>query len=85
MGEDIDYNLAYIGSDFSQSEAGEFDKKYMNALFDYGYQQARHGYPWRKVPPGAEFLSRFWPLCSWLPCRELKRCCEVVFHSHCGG
>ena len=23
----------------------------MNALFDYGYQQARHGYPWRKVPP----------------------------------
>ena len=47
----IDYNLAYIGSDFSLSEAGEFDKKYMNALFDYGYQQARHGYPWRKVPP----------------------------------
>ena len=48
----IDYNLAYIGSDFSPSEAGEFDKKYMNALFDYGYQQARRGYPWRKMPPG---------------------------------
>jgi predicted patatin/cPLA2 family phospholipase len=50
--EGIDYNLAYIGSDFLRSEAGEFDKKYMNALFDYGYQQARRGYPWRKVPPG---------------------------------
>jgi hypothetical protein len=20
-------------------------------LFDYAYQQARHGYPWKKVPP----------------------------------
>jgi hypothetical protein len=48
----IDYNLAYIGSDFARSEAGEFDKAYMNALFDYGYQQARRGYPWCKMPPG---------------------------------
>jgi len=48
----IDYNLAYIGSDFAPRETGEFDKKYMNALFEYGYQQARHGYPWRKIPPG---------------------------------
>jgi hypothetical protein len=47
----VDYNLAYIGSDFTASEAGEFDKAYMNALFDYAYQQARRGYPWRKVPP----------------------------------
>jgi hypothetical protein len=23
----------------------------MNALFDYGYQTARRGYPWRKTPP----------------------------------
>jgi predicted patatin/cPLA2 family phospholipase len=48
----IDYNLAYIGSDFSATEAGDFEKAYMNALFDYGYQQARHGYPWHKTPPG---------------------------------
>src|SRR4030095_14166712 len=47
----VDYNLAYIGSDFSVPQAGEFDKAYMNALFDYGYQQARHGYPGKKVPP----------------------------------
>lgn len=47
----VDYNLAYIGSDFSHPEAGDFDKGYMNALFDYAYQQSRHGYPWKKVPP----------------------------------
>jgi predicted patatin/cPLA2 family phospholipase len=47
----VDYNLAYIGRDFSTPHPGDFDKAYMNALFDYGYQQARHGYPWRKVPP----------------------------------
>jgi hypothetical protein len=47
----IDYNLAYIGDDFTVPHTGEFDKTYMNALFDYGYQQARHGYPWQKAPP----------------------------------
>jgi hypothetical protein len=47
----VDYNLAYIGSDFSAPRAGDFDKTYMNALFDYGYQQARHGYSWKKAPP----------------------------------
>jgi len=30
----------------------EFDTEYMRALYDYGYQLARKGYPWRKVPPG---------------------------------
>jgi predicted patatin/cPLA2 family phospholipase len=47
----VDYNLAYIGSDFSAPKAGDFDKAYMNALFDYAYQQARHGYAWKHVPP----------------------------------
>jgi predicted patatin/cPLA2 family phospholipase len=47
----VDYNLAYIGSDFTVPHTGEFDKTYMNALYDYAYQQARHGYPWKKVPP----------------------------------
>lgn len=47
----VDYNLAYIGSDFSAPRAGDFDKAYMNALFDYAYQQAREGYRWHKTPP----------------------------------
>ncbi len=47
----VAYNLAYIGGDFSAPRTGDFGKAYMNALFDYAYQQARHGYPWKKVPP----------------------------------
>ena len=47
----VDYNLAYIGRDFTAQRAGDFDKVYMNALFDYAYQQARKGYPWKKEPP----------------------------------
>lgn len=47
----VDYNLAYIGTDFTAPHTGDFDQAYMNALFDYGYQQAVNGYPWRKAPP----------------------------------
>jgi hypothetical protein len=48
----LDFNLAYIGSDFSAPRAGDFDTAFMKALFDYGYQLARNGYPWKKLPPG---------------------------------
>lgn len=48
----IDYNLAYIGGDFPATAAQEFDRAYMNALFNYAYQKARHGYSWEKIPPG---------------------------------
>ena len=47
----IDFNLAYIGTDFTQKLPGPFDQGYMRALFDYGYQRARHGYDWAKKPP----------------------------------
>lgn len=47
----IDYNLAYIGSDFIEPHKLSFDPSYMRALFDYGYSQARLGYKWRKRPP----------------------------------
>ena len=29
----------------------EFDTAFMNALFRYGYERGRNGYPWRKLPP----------------------------------
>lgn len=49
----VDYNLAYIGSDFVAPEKkGEFDQAYMRALYDYGYQQAKAGREWHKAPPG---------------------------------
>jgi predicted acylesterase/phospholipase RssA len=47
----IGYNLAYIGSDFTQKLPEPFDQGYMRALFDYGYQRARRGYDWAKSPP----------------------------------
>lgn len=49
----VDYNLAYIGSDFVAPEKkGEFDQAYMHALYDYGYRQAKAGKEWHKLPPG---------------------------------
>lgn len=47
----VDFNLAYIGSDFNAEHKVPFDQSYMRALFDYGYQRARVGYPWSKIPP----------------------------------
>jgi hypothetical protein len=50
--DNVDYNLAFIDTDFTTPHpTGNFDSAYMNALFDYGYQKARRGYPWRKEPP----------------------------------
>jgi len=51
----FDFNLAYIGSDFTyDNKTGEFDTLYMQKLFDYGYNLARPGYPWKKSPPGLD-------------------------------
>jgi hypothetical protein len=47
----VDFNLAYIGSDFKAEHEVPFDQTYMRALFDYSYQRARVGYPWSKIPP----------------------------------
>jgi hypothetical protein len=44
--------LAYIGDDFEQPHAAEFDRQYMVKLFEYGRAKARAGYPWRGAPPG---------------------------------
>jgi predicted acylesterase/phospholipase RssA len=49
--DNIDFNLAYIGRDFTMKLPEPFDQGYMRALFDYGYQRARHGFDWAKRPP----------------------------------
>lgn len=50
--DSVAYNLAYIDKNFAAKHPAElFDKTYMNALFDYAHQEARHGYAWRKIPP----------------------------------
>jgi hypothetical protein len=48
----VDFNLAYIGADFTAKHQEDFDTAYVRALFEYGYQLGRRGYPWRKAPPG---------------------------------
>jgi len=48
----VDYNLAYIGSDFKVPRNHLFDQTYMRALYDYGYQQVIAGRAWHKTPPG---------------------------------
>jgi hypothetical protein len=48
----VDYNLAYIGSDFDgPKKEGEFDQRYMRALYEYGLRQGRAGPVWHKEPP----------------------------------
>lgn len=48
----VDYNLAFIGSDFSAPYPAMFDQTYMRSLFQYGYDKARNGHSWDKAPPG---------------------------------
>jgi len=54
----IDYNLAYIPEDFEGVSKEMFDRGYMNSLYDFAYQKALHGYPWREQPPGLESAAR---------------------------
>lgn len=48
----VQFNLAYIGADFNYPHEQEFDRPYMNALYQYSHQLGRAGYPWAHSPPG---------------------------------
>jgi hypothetical protein len=50
----IDFNLASIPPDFTDTSDEPFDQEYMIALFDRGYDLASHNYSWMKAPPGME-------------------------------
>jgi hypothetical protein len=47
----VDYNLAFIGPDFTLKPKENFDRDYMRALYDYAHANAKAGYPWVKRPP----------------------------------
>jgi hypothetical protein len=49
--DDVGFNLAFIGPDFTGELTAPFDQSYMRALFAYGFERARVGYPWAKSPP----------------------------------
>ncbi len=48
----LDFNLAYIPSDFKPNPKELFDKNEMQRLFKRGYDDAVNGYKWHKTPPG---------------------------------
>jgi predicted acylesterase/phospholipase RssA len=54
----IDFNLASIPADFSDTSDEPFDQKYMIALFNRGYDLASHTYSWMKAPPGLELATQ---------------------------
>jgi len=49
--DDVAFNLAYIGKDFTKELPEPFDTGYMRALYEYGYARAIKGYDWSKQPP----------------------------------
>jgi hypothetical protein len=53
----IDFNLASIPADFSETSDEPFDQNYI-ALFDRGYNLASHNYSWVKAPLGMELGSQ---------------------------
>jgi predicted patatin/cPLA2 family phospholipase len=54
----IEFNLASIPDDFDVKADEPFDRKYMRALFDRGYEMGRQGYPWVKSLPGLRTADR---------------------------
>lgn len=48
----VDYNLAFIPTEFDRPHKELFDTGYMRSLFDFAFERARRGYPWSKYPPG---------------------------------
>jgi hypothetical protein len=56
--DNIDYNLAFIETDFAYKKSDVFDPKYMRALFDYSYEKGRRGYIWHKEPPNLQIARQ---------------------------
>jgi hypothetical protein len=50
----IDFNLAYVPDEFKVVSKEMFDRDYMNALYNFGYNASVGGYRWHKQPPGFE-------------------------------
>jgi hypothetical protein len=53
-----EFNLAYVPTDFQFADPkGQFDPKFMTALFETGEKQARNGTAWAKQPPALNLLK----------------------------
>lgn len=47
----VDFNLAYIGPEFTMRLESPFEPGYMRALYAHGYDRARAGGGWVQAPP----------------------------------
>jgi predicted acylesterase/phospholipase RssA len=47
----VDFNLAYIGRDFTLEHTADFVPTYMRTLFEYGRAQIKKGTAWKKSSP----------------------------------
>ena len=55
--QSIDFNLAYIDSDFQVAHPRDFDESYMRALFVYGQQLGSRDDRWHDTPPQSQSQS----------------------------
>lgn len=51
--DEVGFKLAFIDPGFTGVSTVPFEQSYMRALFDYGFERARVGYPWATSPPNA--------------------------------
>lgn len=56
--QSIDFNLAYIDSDFQVAHPRDFDRSYMHALYVYGQQLGSRDDPWHNMPPQSQPVNR---------------------------
>jgi predicted acylesterase/phospholipase RssA len=52
-----DFNIAYIGQDFTYPHGRQFAPDFMRRLFQYSYKLAAIGDPWYKSLPGATLIA----------------------------
>lgn len=48
----VAFNLAMIGDDYTIPYKNPFEKDYMQALYQYGFEKGKAGYSWLTKPPG---------------------------------
>ena len=53
----IDFNYVDIPTDYEPISKKSFDQAEMNRLFDFGFEMAKSGDKWNKVPPGLEQIE----------------------------
>ncbi|MEJ1995869.1 MAG: patatin-like phospholipase family protein [Limibacillus sp.] len=51
------YHLAYIPEDFTMKPEEPFDREYMKALYQLGFDLAKNGYPWDSEPPNLRVIE----------------------------